>query len=118
MGAKKDAVRLSPNTSHGSSGFRGGRRLRRRLLLRGRYLCLQVDGAGGGAIISKKKMTSTADPAEPTVNTSAMQVLSVHPKTHPNECNPLTSQRMTEKDNDFDCLLSEIYTPYILFLDD
>ena len=74
-----------------------------------------MDGAGGGAIISKKKKTSTADPAEPTVNTSAMQVLPVGPKTRSNECDPRTSQRMIQEDNYYYCILSEIYALYIVF---
>ena len=54
---------------------------------------MQVAGAEGDASISKKKTTTTAEPAEPTVNTSAMQVLPVDPKTRPNECYFLTLSR-------------------------
>ena len=48
---------------------------------------MQVDGAGVGA---KKKMTTTADPAE-TEGVICLQVASKGPKTRSNECNLLTS---------------------------
>ena len=64
---------------------------------------------------NKKKTTSTANPAEPE-GVICLRMASKGPKTCSNECYSITSQRTTKEDNDFHCILSEIYALCIIFL--